>query len=94
MEGKHPATTKLPTQVVVTRLTNLLASSKARKLSSQEVVGRPVAVLFAMEDVDILMTYLPEEENAQKRKRKVEKVGRKFYLYPYDVQSRENCNKT
>ncbi|KAL8877217.1 MAG: hypothetical protein Q9198_004725 [Flavoplaca austrocitrina] len=47
-----------------------------------------------MEGADSLINYLPEEESdAQETKKEVEKRGRKCYLFPGDLRSKETCKK-
>lgn len=97
MEGKHPANTKIPTEdggYQTYKPAGKLEGKKALITGGDSGIGRAVAILFAMEGADSLIAYLPEEqEDAQKTKHRVEKTGRKCYLYPCDVQSRENCKK-
>lgn len=55
-------------------------------------IGRAVAIAYAREGADVLITYLPEEEeDAQETKRWVEQAGRRCVLYPGDLTSPEYC---
>lgn len=57
-------------------------------------IGRAIAILFAMEGADVLITYLPEEESdAQETKRRVEETGRKAHLLAVDLREKKNCQK-
>lgn len=57
-------------------------------------IGRATAILFAMEGADSFIVYLPEEQDdAEETKKRVEKYGRKCYLYPTDLVKAENCKK-
>jgi NAD(P)-dependent dehydrogenase (short-subunit alcohol dehydrogenase family) len=57
-------------------------------------IGRATAILFAMEGADSLIAYLPEEEDdAQETKKRVEKYGRKCFLFSTDLTDRGNCKK-
>jgi short chain dehydrogenase len=49
-------------------------------------IGRAVAIAFAREGADILISYLPEEEDdARETARWVEQAGRRVVLVPGDI---------
>jgi NAD(P)-dependent dehydrogenase (short-subunit alcohol dehydrogenase family) len=55
-------------------------------------IGKAVAIAFAREGADVLISYLPEEEDdAQDTKRWVEEAGRKAVLFPGDVSDPAYC---
>ncbi|MBF4627857.1 SDR family oxidoreductase [Curtobacterium flaccumfaciens] len=55
-------------------------------------IGKAVAIAFAREGADVLISYLPEEEDdAQDTKRWIEEAGRKAVLFPGDVSDPEYC---
>lgn len=55
-------------------------------------IGKAVAIAFAREGADVLISYLPEEEDdAQETKRWVEEAGRKAVLFPGDVSDPAYC---
>jgi NAD(P)-dependent dehydrogenase (short-subunit alcohol dehydrogenase family) len=55
-------------------------------------IGRAVAIAFAREGADVLISYLPEEEeDAQQVRRDIEAAGRKAVLVPGDISSAEHC---
>jgi NAD(P)-dependent dehydrogenase (short-subunit alcohol dehydrogenase family) len=56
-------------------------------------IGRAVAIAFAREGADILISYLNEDEDARETSRWVEKAGRKAVLVPGDIQSPGHCRK-
>ena len=57
-------------------------------------IGRAVAILFALEGADSMISYLLEEEkDAQETRRRVEKIGRKCHLYPSDIRQSSTCRK-
>ncbi|KAK3311622.1 uncharacterized protein B0T15DRAFT_522069 [Chaetomium strumarium] len=71
-----------------------LQGKKAIITGGDSGIGRATAILFAMEGADSLIAYLPEEEDdAQETKRRVEKYGRKCFLYSTDLTDRGNCKK-
>lgn len=56
-------------------------------------IGRAVAIAFAREGADILISYLNEDEDARETAQWVEKAGRKAVLVSGDIQSPEHCRK-
>ncbi|MGN7192093.1 SDR family oxidoreductase [Curtobacterium sp. MCBA15_004] len=55
-------------------------------------IGKAVAIAFAREGADVLVSYLPEEEDdAQDTKRWIEEAGRKAVLFPGDVSDPAYC---
>jgi NAD(P)-dependent dehydrogenase (short-subunit alcohol dehydrogenase family) len=55
-------------------------------------IGRAVAIAYAREGADMLITYLPEEtQDAQETKRWVEQAGRKCVLFPGDLTDPAYC---
>jgi NAD(P)-dependent dehydrogenase (short-subunit alcohol dehydrogenase family) len=54
-------------------------------------IGKAVAIAFAREGADVLISYLNEHEDAQDTKRWVEKAGRKAVLIPGDVANPAHC---
>jgi NAD(P)-dependent dehydrogenase (short-subunit alcohol dehydrogenase family) len=57
-------------------------------------IGRAVALAFAREGADVLISYLPEEEDdAAETVRLVEAAGRKAVRCPGDIRDEEMCQK-
>ena len=55
-------------------------------------IGRAVALAFAREGADVLISYLPEEEeDADETVRLVEEAGRKAVRFPGDIRDEEVC---
>ena len=55
-------------------------------------IGKAVAIAFAREGADVLISYLPEEEDdAQYTKHWIEEAGRKAVLLPGDVSDPATC---
>src|ERR1700709_2213228 len=54
-------------------------------------IGRAVAIAYAREGADVLISYLSEDEDARDTARYVEQAGRKAVLVPGDLQDPEHC---
>jgi NAD(P)-dependent dehydrogenase (short-subunit alcohol dehydrogenase family) len=55
-------------------------------------IGRAVAIAFAREGADVLISYLPEEEDdARETAQLVEKAGRKVVTVPGDIRNEHHC---
>ena len=55
-------------------------------------IGRAVAIAFAREGADVLLSYMPEEEeDARDTCGWIEKAGRKAVRLPGDIQDEEHC---
>lgn len=56
-------------------------------------IGRAVAIAFAREGADVLISYLSEEEDARETARWVEEAGRKAVLVPGDIGEERHCQE-
>lgn len=56
-------------------------------------IGRAVAVTYAKEGADVVISYLNEQSDAEETKRQVEQEGRHCFLYAGDIGSEEICRK-
>jgi NAD(P)-dependent dehydrogenase (short-subunit alcohol dehydrogenase family) len=54
-------------------------------------IGRAVALAFAREGADVLISYLSEESDAKETARVVEASGRKCVTIPGDIQDEAHC---
>lgn len=72
---------------------NRLKGKRAIITGADSGIGRAVAIAFAREGADILISYLSEDEDAEETRRWVEKVGRKAVLVPGDIQEPAHCRK-
>jgi NAD(P)-dependent dehydrogenase (short-subunit alcohol dehydrogenase family) len=54
-------------------------------------IGRAVAIAFAREGADVLISYLNEHDDAKDTARYVEEAGRKCVLVPGDLSDRAHC---
>jgi NAD(P)-dependent dehydrogenase (short-subunit alcohol dehydrogenase family) len=97
MKGPEPVNAEIPTEdggYQTYKAAGKLEGKKAIITGGDSGIGRAIAILFAMEGADVLIVYLPEEEqDAQETKKEVEKRGRKCYLMSTDLKKQENCKK-
>lgn len=56
-------------------------------------IGRAVALAFAREGADVLVSYLSEDEDANETKRLVEDAGRKCVLVRGDISKPDHCRE-
>ena len=68
-----------------------LKGRKAVITGGDSGIGRAVAVAFAREGADVLISYLGEDEDAQATAQLVEDAGRKAVLVKGDIQFPEHC---
>jgi hypothetical protein len=54
-------------------------------------IGRAVALAFAREGADVLISYLSEDEDARETARLVEEAGQKAVLMPGDIKNPAHC---
>lgn len=97
MEGPEPQNTNIPTEdggYQTYKAAGKLEGKKAIITGGDSGIGRAIAILYAMEGADSLINYLPEEEeDAKTTKEEVEKRGRKCFLCPGDLRTKEMCKK-
>ena len=68
-----------------------LQDKKAIITGGDSGIGRAVAIAYAREGADVLISYLCEEEDARDTARLVEEAGRKAVLFPGDIASKDHC---
>jgi len=73
------------------RGSNRLKDKKALVTGGDSGIGRAVALAFAREGADVLISYLNEEEDARETQRLVEGSERKCVLMPGDLADPEHC---
>ena len=71
-----------------------LAGRKAVITGGDSGIGRAVALAFAREGADVLISYLPEEEDAQETVRLVEDAGRVALTVPGDLAKRRPAGRS
>jgi NAD(P)-dependent dehydrogenase (short-subunit alcohol dehydrogenase family) len=70
-----------------------LKDKKAVITGGDSGIGRAVAIAYAREGADLLISYLDEHEDAQETKRLVEAAGRTAVLMAGDIQDSAHCRK-
>ncbi|TKA97558.1 SDR family oxidoreductase [Cereibacter changlensis] len=68
-----------------------LSGLKAVITGADSGIGRAVAIAFAREGADVLISYLSEDEDAAETARLVEEAGRKAVLVSGDIQHASHC---
>jgi NAD(P)-dependent dehydrogenase (short-subunit alcohol dehydrogenase family) len=70
-----------------------LTGMKAIITGGDSGIGRAVAIAYAREGADVLISYIEEQDDAEETKRLIEDAGRKAVLVPGDIQSADHCRK-
>jgi NAD(P)-dependent dehydrogenase (short-subunit alcohol dehydrogenase family) len=68
-----------------------LAGSKAVVTGGDSGIGRAVAIAFAREGADVLLSYLEEDDDAEETARWVEEAGQRCVLVPGDLADPAHC---
>jgi NAD(P)-dependent dehydrogenase (short-subunit alcohol dehydrogenase family) len=68
-----------------------LRGKKAVITGGDSGIGRAVAIAYAREGADVLISYFSEDDDAQDTARVVEEAGRKAVLVKGDIQFPEHC---
>lgn len=73
--------------------TGKLAGKKAVITGGDSGIGKAVAIAFAREGADVLISYLSEHEDAKEAAVYVEKAGRKAVLLAGDISEEAHCKQ-
>ena len=68
-----------------------LTDKKAIITGADSGIGRAVAIAFAREGADVVISYLSEDKDAAETQRLVEQAGRKALLIPGDISDPAHC---
>src|SRR5437763_3568334 len=68
-----------------------LAGKKAVITGGDSGIGRAVAIAYAREGADLLISYLDEHQDTEEEKALVEKECRKAVLFPGDLRKPDYC---
>jgi hypothetical protein len=68
-----------------------LQDKKAVITGGDSGIGRAVAIAYAREGADVLISYLCEQKDAEDTARLIEQAGRKAVLFPGDISSADHC---
>lgn len=92
MPGTTNAMSPLPDHGEETyRGSGRLTGKKAVITGGDSGIGRAVAIAFAREGADVLISYLDEDSDAEQTKSWVERAGQKALLVPGDIQNADHC---
>ncbi len=72
---------------------NRLQGKAALITGGDSGIGRAVALAFAREGADVLISYLDEHEDAQETERVVREAGRRAILIPGDIGEEAHCQQ-
>lgn len=70
-----------------------LEGMKAVITGADSGIGRAVALAYAREGADVLISYLREDEDARETQRLVAEAGRRSLLVPGDIQDAAHCRR-
>ena len=70
-----------------------LKGKRAIIIGGDSGIGRAVAIAYAREGADVLISYLEEHVDAEETKRLIQDAGRKAVLVAGDIQNADHCRK-
>jgi hypothetical protein len=92
MPGTTPAMTPAPDHGEKSyKGSSRLSGKKAIITGGDSGIGRAIAIAFAREGADVLISYLEEHSDARETERLVKDAGRKAVLVPGDLKNPDHC---
>lgn len=91
--GVESEITPLPKFKAISKTGQRLKDKVAIITGGDSGIGRAVAVAFAAEGADVVISYLNEHDDAKKTKKEVEKLERKCYLVSGDISKEKQSDK-
>lgn len=88
-QEQHPSPEVLPKEYP----NGKLAGKVAIITGADSGIGQAVAILFAKESADVVVSYLCEDDDAKMTKRHVESYNRRCVLVAADLSEEDNCQK-
>ena len=88
-QEQHPSPKVLPKEYP----NGKLAGKVAIITGADSGIGQAVAILFAKEGADVVVSYLCEDDDAKMTKRHVESYNRRCVLVAADLSEEANCQK-
>jgi NAD(P)-dependent dehydrogenase (short-subunit alcohol dehydrogenase family) len=73
--------------------TGKLTGMKALITGGDSGIGKAVAIAFAREGADVVISYLNEHDDANETASLIQKAGRKAVLIPGDISKEEHCKE-
>lgn len=71
----------------------LLQGKKVIITGADSGIGKAIAIAYAREGADVLISYLSEEEDAADTQKWVAEAGQEAILFPGDIRSEEHCKQ-
>src|SRR4051795_1528612 len=92
MPGRTPAMEPVPDHGEKSyRGSGRLAGKKAIITGADSGIGRAVAIAYAREGADVVISYLSEHDDAKDTALLVQQAGRRALLIPGDVSKAQHC---
>lgn len=88
-KAQHPSPDVLPKQYP----NGKLAGKTAIVTGADSGIGQAVAILFAKEGADVVVSYLCEDEDAKMTKQHIESYNRRCLLIASDLSQETNCKQ-
>lgn len=93
---RHPGVEKLMVPLPIIENPNYKGSGKlsgkvALITGGDSGIGAAVAIAFAKEGADVVISYLDEHEDANRTKTRIEQLGQHCLLMPGDLRDKQQC---